>query len=157
MHDFGTPPHPISFFKILLEHFSQDAYVGVAKIDHRIIAASFGIYSGKNVYHLFACIDDKFKNTNAGDLLIFHEMINGSKLGLEQFWLGRSRRNSGVEFYKSKWNPIFTGTVEKNLLQEKNSKAINQDTKRDLTSKVFKKMPSNLFIGIGTRCRRFIP
>lgn len=157
MYEFGTPPHPLKFFEDMINQFEDDMYVGLARIGDKVIAASVGINIGINTYHLFAISDSKFSSTGAGDLLLYEEINRSIESGIQKFWLGRSQKGSGVEFYKSKWGPEFFGTTESIWESKIGSSEINHSTSRDLVAMIFKALPYRIFKFIGTKVRKYIP
>ncbi len=157
MHQFGTPPHPLIFFKEIISNFGENMYVGVARIGDRVIYASLGITINKNTYHLFASSDSKYKPNSAGDLLLFEEIKRSIGAGVEKFWLGRSLKGSGVEFYKSKWNPEFFDTKEIIWDFLGSNYHADQSGRQNSVARIFRKLPFPIFKLIGTRLRRFIP
>jgi hypothetical protein len=157
MYEFGTPPHRLEFFKEIIAFFGNDAQIGVALYGEKVISSSFDIVVGKNAFHLFACTDAKFKSFSSGDLLLLREIERCIQMQCESFWLGRSQRNSGVELYKSKWNPDFYGLGDFVWRRNEAVVQLNQKTSRQNTSRFFQHLSEPMFGRVGRGFRRFIP
>lgn len=157
MYEFGTPPHRLDFFKEIIAFFGSDAQIGVAFYGEKVISSSFDIIIGKNAFHLYAFTDAKFKSCSSGDLLLLREIERCIQTQCETFWLGRSQRNSGVELYKSKWNPNFYGLGDFVWRRNEAVVQLNQQTSRQNTSRFFQHLPEPMFEIAGRSLRRFIP
>ena len=98
------PPHPLNWFRNVLDSMGNDAAIRVAKKGGEPIAAIFTISAKQKVIYKYGCSEPRFHNLG-GMQFLFWELIKDSKQkGFLELDFGRSERdNVGLVTFKDRW------------------------------------------------------
>lgn len=102
MHELGTPVYPISFFRNIMENFTDMA---VATIDHRgeILAGQVLLFFKNIVIYSWGAFLKRFSEAYPSHLLMWKVIQKNIINGYQIFDLGRSAQDSGTYEFKRRF------------------------------------------------------
>jgi len=112
MRDLGSPPHPLRWFKEVLEAYGQDAAVAVSYMpDGTPAAAGITLRNGSTVSIPWASSLREFNRSNPNMLLYWTLLAHAADSGAQYFDFGRSTVGEGTYRFKKQWgaeeHPLF--------------------------------------------------
>lgn len=103
MRNLGTPCYSFSFFKNILDNFSEEIIICLIKVDNQYCTTGFGFINNNTFELMWAASLSKY-NKYAVNMLLYWELIKKcSELGLENFDFGRCSKESGGYKFKKQW------------------------------------------------------
>jgi FemAB-related protein (PEP-CTERM system-associated) len=106
MHELGSPYHPRSYLRAMLEWMADDLeFAVVYDARGRTAGAGAFISDGRVSTNLHANILRRYRRDYAGEFLYWSAILRCYERGLQAFDMGRSLIGSGNEAFKMKWKP----------------------------------------------------
>ncbi len=102
MKSFGSPVHPLAYFKQLKKVFGDECRLVIAQKDNRVLACLLGVICGDIINLLSSPATDEAKKYRANDATHWYLMKAMVDRGLAWFDFGPVRY-SGQRRYKIKW------------------------------------------------------
>jgi len=101
----GSPPHKYAFFKKLYDSFQvhHKMKVLLAHYKERVIGGRIVFCGGEKIFSWNSVTDEKYRNLNPNNLLLWETIEWGLKNGYHALELGRTRRGSTVYDFKKGW------------------------------------------------------
>ncbi len=159
MKDFGTPAHPMRYFLELLRTFNAHILVWFDESGYPT-SGSVSVYENGLWIHMYAVGDRRRRKGNPGDRVLWEEIKISIEKQAESFWLGRSIRNSDIEKYKQKWNPILYSTCESigsRRSPNMGFQEINNEGVKNYFAKTWTKLPTIFTTMSNSTIRKWIP
>jgi serine/alanine adding enzyme len=103
MRDLGSPPHGLTFFRLILEHFAAAVRVFVVRSGDRPLAASLTLADRHAVRVPWAGSDWRVRQSCANMLLYWSMLEDACRAEPKCFDFGRSTRDSGTYRFKVQW------------------------------------------------------
>jgi FemAB-related protein (PEP-CTERM system-associated) len=104
MKNLGSPPQPFEFFKYTWEKFHPNKIkIRLVEYEKNKISGMVFFYHNNKVHFSYSCSNRKFSKLRANDFLLWDTIKNAKKDNYKFFDFGRTRKNSGVYFYKKGW------------------------------------------------------
>jgi hypothetical protein len=99
----SLPPHPIDWFRNLLQCFEGKSIIRIARRHNSAIAAVLTLEHNKSVVYKYGCSDARFHSTGAMPFVFWDVIRDAKQRGLEQLDLGRTERdNDGLLSFKKR-------------------------------------------------------
>jgi serine/alanine adding enzyme len=160
MHKFGTPWHKDNFFYNIIKTFKNDAVIVLGKLNGIDIGAALGIRYGDTMYALYQATIPKFKSTKIGLTLEYNLLNYARNLGLKQYSLGRSPKDTGPYRYKkslqAKEYPMYIYTFQHNGLELLPLKEKYVGKKYNWATTIVKAVPIPIFDIISGSIRKWV-
>ena len=103
MRDLGTPVYPKSFFRAILESFTESSYITIVQHQNKPVAAAF-LLGWKSGIEIPWASSLREANPLGVNMLLYWEVIKRSiELGYKVFDFGRSTMNAGTYRFKKQW------------------------------------------------------
>ena len=100
----AVPPHPLKWFRNILQCLGKSAALRVARNGQRAAAAVLTLEKGTTLVYKYGCSDQSFHNVGAMQLVYWDMICDAKSRGLEELDLGRSELdNEGLIAFKDKW------------------------------------------------------
>lgn len=103
MRDLGSPVHSRSWFAAILEHFGDDAFLGLVTHEGRPIAAGLALSVGERMTIPWASSLRAYNRLAANMLLYWNLLRHAADSGFAQFDFGRSSEGEGTYRFKAQW------------------------------------------------------
>jgi FemAB-related protein (PEP-CTERM system-associated) len=158
MRDLGTPVLPRAFFEAIVENLSERSVVGLVELDGRPVAAGFGLEWNGELEITWAGADRELSRLAPNMLLYWGFMEESIRRGATAFNFGRCTPGSGTHRFKMQW-----GAEEQPLpwIQWAPSDTLAtpspDDSKYQLATRVWSRLPLAVTNFIGPRISRFLP
>jgi serine/alanine adding enzyme len=111
MRDLGTPFHRTRFYQRIIEEFSHQSEILLARQGKRYIGGMLLISHKETVHCLYGAGLVKYRSLAPMSLLIWEAIRSACERSCAYFDLGRSRWESGTFFFKRQWGaqpiPLF--------------------------------------------------
>ncbi|OIO24079.1 hypothetical protein AUJ65_02210 [Candidatus Micrarchaeota archaeon CG1_02_51_15] len=158
MKRLGSPPQPLIFFKKIWLSLQPKGLIRIclAETENELVSAAvFFPFAGK-MHYAYSCSLEEMRHLRVNDLLLWNAISAASDDGFREFDFGRTRRNSGVFYYKKGWGgkekelPYFYKFFGKPLEER-------QEKQYELLSRVWKAiLPSSAAKALGPHIIRQI-
>lgn len=111
MRDLGTPFHGEPLYRNILDEFSGQAEIFMARYQGRLIGAGLTVTTGKTLAWPYGGCLKIYRDLAAMSLLTWEIIRYGCQRGSTSLDLGRSQWNSGTALFKRQWGarpfPLF--------------------------------------------------
>lgn len=98
------PPHPLGWFRNLIDCLGDQLKIRVASKGDRPIASILTLCYKHGIVYKYGCSDARFNNLGAMHFLFWKTIQEAKNSGLQEFDLGRSDcDNSGLVAFKDRW------------------------------------------------------
>ena len=97
----GVPPHPLAWFRNLIDCLGKKVKIHVASKDGRPISSILTLSFKKTIVYKYGCSDARYHNLGGMPFLFWRTIQEAKKMAVEEFDLGRSDpENSGLVTFK---------------------------------------------------------
>lgn len=159
MRDLGAPVHAHSFYRNLLLEFPEQTKIAVVKYKSDVIGGIFLLYFKDTIISGWASSDKSYRMLNPNNLLYWEVIKCGCKEKFKYFDFGRSISDSGTYRFKKPWTAepkqLYYHYYLNNVDTMPDTNQNNQ--KRKIFSKYWRKLPLPLANLVGTKIRRNFP
>ena len=101
---YGSPAHPFSFFEQLHEKFSAKGMLSIKLLLGEEPAAFIACLSWRDTVHYWlGGFNPKLRRFSPFTVLLYEAILDAKERGFSYFDFGRTRRGTGLFFYKSGW------------------------------------------------------
>ena len=158
MRDLGSPIHSRRLMENVLRSFPEDGRLVLVRNNGQAIAGSIVVGFKDVLENPWASSLRRFSHLNANMLLYWTMLEYACEKGFKRFDFGRSTPDEGTYKFKTQWGarpePLNWANIPLNGGGAKNS--IAQDTKFQLASEIWRRLPVELTRIIGPRIRKHI-
>jgi FemAB-related protein (PEP-CTERM system-associated) len=158
MRDLGSPVHSRRLMENVFKHFPNDARVVVVRYQKQAVAGSIVVGFEEVLENPWASALRRFSHLNANMLLYWTMLEYACEKGFRKFDFGRSTPDEGTYKFKAQWGakpePLNWMSISLNGGGEKSS--ISEDSKFQMASQIWKKLPVPVTRLIGPRIRKYI-
>lgn len=154
MKDLGTPVHSYTFFKNLLEEFSENTNITIVQYNNIPIAAVLLLYFKDVVIYGWGSSDRKYLQYSPNYILFWELIKQSCEKKYNYFDFGRSQKTDGTFLFKKGW-----GGEPRQLYYQyysKNSKRAPDMSKSNSTRQKFAMLWKNLPIPIANKLGPFL-
>ena len=97
----GVPPHPLAWFRNLIDCLGASLTIHIASKDGQPISSIFTLSFKKTIVYKYGCSDAQYHNLGGMPFLFWRTIQEAKKKALEEFDLGRSDpENPGLVTFK---------------------------------------------------------
>jgi len=147
MRNLGTPVHGKDYFINLMKSFSFKVFT---IFDNNVAIGSMFCLSDKDTMAvLYAYVLPEYSKKYANYFLYLNSIKWMTKIGLIYLDMGRSNYGEGTFHFKKKFRPKFYA-IKSNINYDDN-------TKLQVASSIWKKLPLSIANFIGPKIRRYLP
>jgi len=157
--DLGTPLYGKSFFRAIVDQFSNNVEIFVVYFKDLPIATAFNGLFRDTVEGMWTYSLKEYSNLQTNYFLYWKMIEKACIDGYRHYHLGRSTNETGATFFKSKWNAVPQQLYWEYILnRRKEMPDLSVDNPRfQLAQNVWRRMPVPLTNFIGPWVARFIP
>jgi serine/alanine adding enzyme len=158
MRDLGSPVHHFSFFSNMLAQFGQQAELAIIRDGNRPVGGLVSLFFRDAVVIPWASSLREDFSKCPNNLLYWEAIKHAVERGCKRFDFGRSSINSGTYHFKKQWGArpvqIYWQTLTRT--GEPRRASSNADSRYQLATTVWKRLPVALTTFIGPRLRKYI-
>jgi FemAB-related protein (PEP-CTERM system-associated) len=158
MRDLGSPVHAKRLMQNVLKHFPNEARVVIVRHNGQAIAGSIVVGFKDVLENPWASALRRFSHLNANMLLYWTMLEYACENGFKKFDFGRSTPDEGTYKFKAQWGakPEPLNWVNISLNGDKSKNSIKEDSKFQLASRIWKRLPVPVTRVLGPRIRKYI-
>jgi FemAB-related protein (PEP-CTERM system-associated) len=159
MRDLGSPVHSKKLFQAIMEHFGENARIGLAEFEGKCIGAGLILSTNTQTAIPWASTLRQYNKLAPNMLLYWNCVKYAADHNKKIFDFGRSTENEGTFRFKKQWGAIPTP-----LLWYSSSSSVSQSTKeyqtnltrREKLAQIWQTMPVPIASLIGPQFRKYI-
>jgi Acetyltransferase (GNAT) domain len=103
----SVPPHPLKWFRNILECLGKHATLRVARSMQTPVAAVLTLEKDLTLVYKYGCSDARFHNLGAMPFLFWNMICDAKSRGILELDMGRSERhNAGLIAFKERWGAV---------------------------------------------------
>jgi hypothetical protein len=103
----SVPPHPLKWFRNILQCLGQHATLRVARSMQRPVAAVLTLEKDLTLVYKYGCSDAKFHNLGAVPFVFWNMICDAKSRGILELDMGRSElHNAGLIAFKERWGAV---------------------------------------------------
>ena len=157
--DLGTPFYKLSFFRNIVDAFSDAVEIYLVYLDGTPIATAFNGLFRDTVEGMWTYSLREFSGFQTNYLLYWEMIKRACENGYKLYHLGRSTNETGATFYKKKWNAVTKQLYWEYVLNKKTEvpDLTVDNPKYDLAIKIWKNLPVAITRFIGPLLAKSIP
>jgi FemAB-related protein (PEP-CTERM system-associated) len=158
MRDLGSPVHHIGFFSQMFRCFGRHAELAIIRDGNRAVGGLVALFFKDTVVIPWAsCLREYFSKC-PNNLLYWEAIKRASERGCKQFDFGRSSVDSGTYHFKRQWGakPLQIYWQTLTSTGEARSLSAAENSKFQIASEVWKRLPVSFTTLIGPRVRKYI-
>jgi hypothetical protein len=100
----GVPPHPLKWFRHVLECLGKNATLRIARSMRTPVAAVLTLEKDSSMVYKYGCSDARFHNLGAMQFVFWNMICDAKSRGMLELDMGRSELdNPGLITFKDKW------------------------------------------------------
>jgi CelD/BcsL family acetyltransferase involved in cellulose biosynthesis len=150
------PPHPLTWFRNLIECLGDQLQVRLASRAGRPIASILTLQFKNIMVYKYGCSDASFNNLGAMHFLFWKTIEEAKNIGLQEFDLGRSDcDNPGLIAFKDRWGAARTKLVYSRYPRRPPSIS-SESLELQIAKKIFARMPDDFLTAVGRLLYRHI-
>jgi FemAB-related protein (PEP-CTERM system-associated) len=158
MRDLGSPVHSRKLLECVLKYFSSEARIFIVRKDGRPLAGSIVLGFKSVLANPWASSLRQYSHLSPNMLLYWTMLEYACEKGYHQFDFGRSTIDEGTYKFKAQWGarPEALNWMSISLNGGGEKSSISEDSKFQLASQIWKRLPVSVTRVIGPRIRKYI-
>lgn len=159
MHDLGSPVHSHALFLSIMEHYGENARIGLTEYGGKCIGAGLILSTNNQTAIPWASTLREYNWLGPNMLLYWNCLMYAADSGRRIFDFGRSTENEGTCRFKKQWGaqpvPLTWYTWGKDA---KPAESVNSSSAghRQKVENMWKKLPLSMANLIGSHLRKYI-
>jgi len=158
--ELGSPVHSHDFFNNIVEEFTDQSNIQVAKLGDKVIGTKFLLFFKDRFISGWAASDKRYQEYNPNNILTWELIKYGCEHGYAYFDFGRSENNSGTFKFKKAWGDATSKQLHYQFYLNK-AKTLpdtsQSNLKRQMFARFWKILPLSMTKMIGPRIRKSFP
>lgn len=159
MHELGSPVHSKSFLSSVMTHYGARAKLGIAKFQGKTIGMGIILLGSNSVSIPWASTDREYNRLGPNMLLYWNFLKYSVDNNYTFFDFGRSSENEGTYKFKKQWGAkpiplVWYDSIDTHKIKKELS--IIDNSKRERTAALWKKLPQTMANVLGPHIRKYI-
>ncbi|MFQ5906255.1 MAG: lipid II:glycine glycyltransferase FemX [bacterium] len=150
------PPHPLDWFRNLIDCLGEKLQIRVASKGDRPVASILTLSHKGSLVYKYGCSDASFNNLGGTALLFWKTIQEAKDRGVHEFDLGRSDcDNAGLVTFKDRWGATRS-MLTYSRYPAQPSQNVHGDWKMRIAKQMFARMPDGFLTVAGKLLYRHI-